>query len=155
MAQMQAKQDQVAANNLTASTTFMTNIAKQKGVMKIADGLYYKVLTPGKGAIPTANDSVEVNYEGTLINGTVFDSSFQRGKPVTFGVTQVIPGWTQALEKMPVGSTWMVYIAPNLAYGKFAPPSIGPNQALVFKIQLIKIVPSAGNSTAAAATTSK
>ncbi len=152
MQQMQAKQDQAATDNLTASNAYLTKIAAQEGVVKITDGLYYKVLTAGKGAVPTANDQVQVNYEGTLINGTVFDSSFKRGKPVTFGVSQVIPGWTKALETMPVGSTWMLYISPALAYGKFAPPEIGPNQALTFKVQLISIVPAA-TSTAAATST--
>jgi FKBP-type peptidyl-prolyl cis-trans isomerase FklB len=148
MQQMQAKQDQVASANLAASNAYLTKVASEKGVMKITDGLYYKVLTAGKGPMPTANDQVQVNYEGTLINGKVFDSSFQRGKPVTFGVSQVIPGWTKALQQMPVGSTWTLYISPALAYGKFAPPEIGPNQALIFKVQLISIVPAAANTAA-------
>lgn len=136
---MQAKEDAMAAANLKKSDVFMEHVANKRGIHKITDGLYYQVLTEGKGPMPTATDTVTVNYEGKLINGKVFDSSYQRGKPVTFAVNQVIPGWTQTLEHMPVGSTWMVYIAPNLAYGKMAPPVIGPNQALVFKIELISI----------------
>jgi FKBP-type peptidyl-prolyl cis-trans isomerase FklB len=136
---MMDKQNQMADQNQKASNDFMLKIAQEPGVTKITDGLYYKVLTAGTGAIPTAKDKVKVNYEGSLIDGTVFDSSYKRGAPISFGVNQVISGWTQALQKMPVGSTWMVYISPELAYGKFAPPVIGPNQALVFKIELIGI----------------
>ena len=137
--QMMNKQSQTADQNQKASDAFMAKIAAEPGVMKITDGLYYKVVQAGKGAVPTAKDTVKVNYEGSLIDGTVFDSSYKRGAPISFGVNQVIPGWTQALQKMPVGSTWMVYIAPNLAYGQSAPPVIGPNQALVFKIELLGI----------------
>lgn len=128
-----------AVANQKASTNYMQKVAKMKGVKKIEDGLYYKVLKAGSGTVPTANDSVTVNYEGTLVDGTVFDSSYKRGKPAEFQVNQVIPGWTKALEKMPQGSTWMLYIAPDLAYGKFAPPSIGANQALTFKVELINV----------------
>ena len=94
-----------------------------------------------KKTTPTATEgnNVKVHYKGTLNDGTVFDSSYKRGKPAEFKVNQVIPGWTKALEKMPQGSTWMLYIAPDLAYGKFAPPSIGPEQALIFKVELIKV----------------
>jgi FKBP-type peptidyl-prolyl cis-trans isomerase FklB len=114
---MMNKQNQMADQNQKASNDFMVKIAQEPGVIKISDGLYYKVLTAGTGAIPTSKDKVKVNYEGSLIDGTVFDSSYKRGTPISFGVTQVIPGWTQALQKMPVGSTWMVYISPELAYG--------------------------------------
>jgi FKBP-type peptidyl-prolyl cis-trans isomerase FklB len=137
--QMMNKQTQAADQNQQASDAFMAKIAKEPGVIKITDGLYYKVIQEGKGQIPTAKDTVKVNYEGSLINGTVFDSSYKRNSPISFGVNQVISGWTQALQKMPVGSTWMVYIAPDLAYGKFAPPVIGPNQALIFKIELLGV----------------
>jgi FKBP-type peptidyl-prolyl cis-trans isomerase FklB len=136
---MMNQQNQAADQNQKASDAYMAKIAQEPGVIKIADGLYYKVIQAGNGKIPTSKDTVKVNYEGSLINGTVFDSSYKRNSPISFGVNQVIPGWTQALQKMPVGSTWMVYIAPDLAYGKFAPPVIGPNQALVFKIELLGI----------------
>jgi FKBP-type peptidyl-prolyl cis-trans isomerase FklB len=128
-----------ALDNKKKSDVYMAKVAKTSSVKKIEDGLYYKVLKAGKGTMPTANDTVTVNYEGKLVNGTVFDSSYKRGKPAEFQVNQVIPGWTKALEKMPQGSTWMLYIAPDLAYGKFAPPSIGPEQALIFKVELIKV----------------
>ena len=139
MAKMQAKKDETSKTNLTASNAYIAKVAKMKGVKKITDGLYYKVLKAGTGAMPKANDTVTVNYEGKLINGKVFDSSYKRGTPAEFKVNQVIPGWTKALETMPQGSTWMLYISPDLAYGKFAPPSIGPNQALIFKVELIKV----------------
>ncbi len=135
----QKKAETEAVANQKASTNYMLKVAKMKGVNKIEDGLYYKVIKAGKGPLPTAEDTVTVNYEGKLVDGTVFDSSYKRGKPAEFQVSQVIPGWTKALEKMPKGSTWMLYIASDLAYGKFAPPSIGQNQALTFKIELIKI----------------
>jgi FKBP-type peptidyl-prolyl cis-trans isomerase FklB len=125
--------------NKKASSTYMTKVSKTSGVKKITDGLYYKVIKAGKGPLPTADDTVTVNYEGKLANGKVFDSSYKRGKPAEFQVSQVIPGWTKALQKMPQGSTWMIYISPDLAYGKFAPPTIGPEQALTFKVELIKI----------------
>ena len=126
--------------NKTASSAYMAKVAKMKGVKKIEDGLYYKVLKAGKGTMPTANDTVKVNYEGKLVNEKVFDSSYERKKPAEFKVNQVIPGWTKALQKMPQGSTWMIYISPDLAYGKFAPPSIGPEQALIFKVELIDVI---------------
>lgn len=139
MAKMKAKQDKLGVVNAKKSDAFMAKVAKEKGVKMIEKGLYYKVITAGKGKMPTAKDTVVVNYEGTLSDGTVFDSSYKRKEPATFRVDQVIPGWTKALQKMPVGSTWELYIAPNLAYGKFAPPSIGPNQALKFKVELLSI----------------
>ena len=141
MAKMETKQKALEATNLRASESFMAKVSKEKGVKKLADGLYYKVLILGHGPMPTANDSVTVNYEGKLINGKIFDSSYQRKQTATFQVNKVIPGWTQALEKMPQGSTWELYISPKLAYGEMAPPSIGPNQALTFKVDLIKVVP--------------
>ncbi len=139
MKQAAQKQQAAAATNMTASTAYLKQISTEAGVKELAPGLYYKVMTAGTGKIPGPKDTVTVNYEGTLVNGTVFDSSYKRGQPASFQVGQVIPGWTKTLENMPVGSTWMVYIAPDLAYGNYAPPQIGPNQALTFKIDLISI----------------
>lgn len=140
MVEQKAKKDASdSKKNSEASSAYMAKVAKMPGVKKIEDGLYYQVLKAGKGPMPKATDTVVVNYEGKLPNNKVFDSSYKRGTPASFPVNQVIPGWTKALVKMPVGSTWRLYIAPNLAYGKFAPPSIGPNQALTFKVDLIKI----------------
>ncbi len=139
------KQQPAAATNLQASQAYLAKIAKQPGVVQLQPGLYYKVLTKGTGPVPAATDTVSVNYEGTLPNGTVFDSSAQHGGPASFQVNQVIPGWSTVLQKMPVGSTWVVYIAPGLAYGVSAPPQIGPNQALTFKIQLLGNTASSGS----------
>jgi FKBP-type peptidyl-prolyl cis-trans isomerase FklB len=134
------KQYQVAMlNNEKSSSAYLAKIQQQSGVKTLTKGLYYKVITQGDGKIPTATDTVSVNYEGSLPNGQVFDSSYKRGQPTSFQVNKVIPGWTKALEKMPVGSTWELYIAPQLAYGAQAPAIIGPNQALTFKVNLLKI----------------
>lgn len=134
-----AKQQLAASANQTASDAYLKKIAAEPGVTQIQPGLYYKVITAGTGKMPSAKDVVTVNYEGTLPDGTVFDSSYKRGQPATFPLNQVIPGWTAALQKMPVGSTWMLYIAPSLAYGTTAPAQIGPNQALTFKVELLSI----------------
>ena len=136
------KQTKMSEKNKLASKKYIEKVANETGVKKLDTGVYYKVLkstTDVKKQIPTATDKVTVNYEGSLLNGKVFDSSYARKSPVTFGVNQVIPCWQKALQKMPVGSTWMVYCAPEQAYGKYAPESIGPNQALKFKVELIKI----------------
>jgi FKBP-type peptidyl-prolyl cis-trans isomerase FklB len=102
--------------------------------------LQYKVITEGKGAKPTAQDTVTVDYSGTLINGTEFDSSYKHGQPATFQVSAVIPGWTEALKLMTVGSTWELFIPASLAYGEQGvPPVIGPNEALIFKVHLIGV----------------
>ncbi len=138
-AAQQAKIDAQATTNATASQAFITKTSKQDGVMKLSDGVYYKVITMGKGPMPKATDTVTVNYEGSLMDGKVFDSSYARHTPASIPLNAVIPGWTTALTHMPVGSTWTLYLSPDQAYGKYAPPVIGPNQALVFKVELIKI----------------
>lgn len=129
-----------SAQNQKDGTKFLATNAKVPGVTTLKDGLQYKVITAGKGDKPGLNDTVTVNYEGQFINGQVFDSSYQRGKPVTFALNQVIKGWQEALTLMPAGSTWEVYIPGNLAYGEKGMGSvIGPNQTLIFKINLISI----------------
>lgn len=131
-----------AAENLKASEAFLAQNMTQDGVVALPSGLQYKVLVAGNGPKPSAEDQVKVHYTGSLIDGTVFDSSIERGEPVVFGVNQVIPGWTEALQLMPLGSTWMLYIPPNLAYGENgAGGVIGPNQALIFEVQLLDINP--------------
>jgi len=105
----------------------------------LPDGLQYKILQAGTGPKPTAGESVTVNYRGTLINGTEFDSSYKRGQPATFPVTGVIKGWTEALQLMPVGSKWQLFIPADLAYGERAPGDIGPNSTLIFEVELLKI----------------
>lgn len=139
MAKAQHVQQEEGAANLKTSNAYMAKMAKQPGVKKLETGVYYKVLKSGHGPKPTATDTVTVNYAGSLPNGKVFDSSYQRHQPATFTVGQVIPGWKAALQHMPQGSTWELYIAPNQAYGQMAPPTIGPNQALTFKVHLISI----------------
>jgi|SRR5579862_8679187 len=126
--------------NQKDSDAFLAQNKKKPGVVTLADGLQYKVITPGKGPKPTDTDVVTVHYAGKLIDGTEFDSSFKRGEPTTFPVNGVIPGWVEALKLMKVGSTWELFIPPALAYGEQgAPPSIGPNQALIFMVKLIDI----------------
>jgi len=135
------------AMTATANTTdanrgeaYLEKNKAKKGVVTLPDGLQYKVLTEGKGEKPGLNDTVTVHYAGTLVDGKEFDSSYKRGEPATFPVSGVIPGWTEALQLMPVGSTWELVIPAKLAYGdQGAPPVIGPNETLIFKVQLISV----------------
>ena len=127
--------------NKKAGEEFL-NINKGKaGVVTLPSGMQYQVLQKGEGPKPTASDKVKCHYHGTLINGTVFDSSVQRGEPAVFGVSQVIPGWVEALQLMPVGSKWRLFIPSDLAYGEHgAGEAIEPNSALVFDVELLDIV---------------
>lgn len=127
--------------NKKAGEEFL-NINKGKaGVVTLPSGLQYQVLKQGEGVKPTAADKVKCHYHGTLINGTVFDSSVQRGEPAVFGVSQVIPGWVEALQLMPVGSKWRLFIPSDLAYGeRGAGDAIEPNSTLVFDVELLDIV---------------
>ena len=127
--------------NKKAGEEFL-NINKGKaGVVTLPSGFLYQVLQKCEGPTPTSSDSVKCHYHGTLINGTVFDSSVQRGEPAVFGVSQVIPGWVEALQLMPVGSKWRLFIPSNLAYGEHgAGEAIEPNSALVFDVELLDIV---------------
>ena len=124
-----------------ANEQWLADVAQQEGMQKTQSGIIYKVLQQGEGAVPTAENTVRVHYEGSDINGKVFDSSYKRDEPTEFGVTQVIKGWTEVLCMMPVGSKWEVYIPAELAYGKNGAGSdIYPNSALKFIIELIDIV---------------
>jgi FKBP-type peptidyl-prolyl cis-trans isomerase FklB len=128
--------------NLKESMAFLEENKTREGVITLPSGLQYKELAAGIGESPKADDKVKVHYHGTFIDGEVFDSSKDRGEPIVFGVTQVIPGWTEALQLMKPGSRWMLYIPPGLAYGEQgAGGVIGPNQALVFEVELIEIIP--------------
>jgi FKBP-type peptidyl-prolyl cis-trans isomerase FklB len=127
------------ADSIAAGDAFMAENAKREGVITLPSGLQYEVLKAGKGAIPTETDRVKVHYHGTLINGTVFDSSVNRGEPSSFGVTQVIAGWTEALKLMPVGSKWKLYIPYNLAYGAQDRGTIKPYSNLIFDVELLEI----------------
>lgn len=120
---------------------FLAENAKRSEVVTLASGLQYEILTAGDGAIPTAENSVKVHYHGTTIDGNVFDSSVSRGEPATFGVTQVISGWVEALQLMPVGSKWKLFIPSDLAYGaQGAGQAIAPHATLVFEVELLDIV---------------
>ena len=118
---------------------FMAKIAKTEGLNKLENGVYYEVIEEGKGEIPADTNMVKVNYEGKLINDTIFDSSYKRDQPTTFRCNQVIPGWTNALTHMPVGSKWKVYIPQDQAYGDREAGQIKPFSALVFTIELLGI----------------
>ncbi len=118
---------------------YMAKIAKKDGVKELGDGIYYEVLTEGTGAVPADTSRVSVNYEGKLLNDTIFDSSYQRGEPAKFLCKQVIPGWQKAMTSMPVGSTWMVYIPQEQAYGERDGGKIPPFSCLIFKIELLGI----------------
>ncbi len=140
VAKRNAEVQQKAQQNLKAGQDFLANNKKQPGVVTLPDGLQYKVMTMGTGPKPTQTDTVKVDYTGTLINGTVFDSSEKQGQPISFKVNQVIKGWTEVLQLMPVGSTWQVFIPADLAYGAQAVGNvIGPNETLIFTIHLISI----------------
>ncbi len=121
-------------------TAFLDANKSKNGVVTLPSGLQYKILTQGTGPKPTASDSVVCNYRGTLINGTEFDSSYKRGEPATFPVNGVIKGWTEALQLMPVGSKWQLFVPSDLAYGERSPaPEIGPNSTLIFEVELLSI----------------
>ncbi|MBV8062879.1 MAG: FKBP-type peptidyl-prolyl cis-trans isomerase [Nevskia sp.] len=129
-----------AAKNKEAGDKFLADNGKKAGVKTTASGLEYEVLTEGKGEHPKATDKVTVNYKGTLLDGTVFDSSYDRNQPVSFPLANVIPGWTEGVQLMTPGSKYKFYLPSNLAYGeRGAPPKIGPNSTLVFEVELISI----------------
>jgi len=136
--QMQASEE-VALVNLEEGEAFLAENAGKEGVMTTLSGLQYEVLEKGEGDKPTATDTVKVHYTGRLLDGTVFDSSVQRGEPVEFPLNQVIPGWTEGLQLMSPGATYRFWIPANLAYGEQAPPAIGPNQVLDFEVELIEV----------------
>lgn len=134
-------QDEIAETNKQAGKEFLAENAKRSGVVVLPSGLQYEVLAEGKGRKPKATDKVQCHYHGTLIDGQVFDSSIQRGAPAVFGVNQVIPGWVEALQLMPEGSRWKLYIPSDLAYGEQgAGGSIPANATLIFEVELIKIL---------------
>jgi FKBP-type peptidyl-prolyl cis-trans isomerase len=131
---------QLAETNKKEGETFLAANKSKAGVISLPSGLQYKILQEGTGPKPTAADTVTVNYRGTLLDGTEFDSSYKRGQPVSFPVGGIIKGWTEALLLMPVGSKWQLFIPPELAYGpRQAGPAIGPNSTLVFEVELLSI----------------
>src|SRR3990167_3101532 len=146
-AKMTAAMAADAAKNEASGSQFLTENAKKAGVHTTKSGLEYRVITPGQGAHPGATSTVTVDYEGRLVNGTVFDSSYKRGEPATFALDAVIPGWQEALQLMQPGATWEIVIPPQLAYGKNGVPgAIPPNATLIFKVHLISVAPPAKKS---------
>lgn len=143
--EMQKKQEAEAAKmadvNAKAGVEFLAENGRRAEVRTLPSGLQYEVLTEGHGPRPKADDQVQVHYTGTLVDGTKFDSSVDRGEPATFGVSQVIPGWVEALQLMPEGSKWRLFIPSALAYGPQGVPGIGPNQTLLFDVELLKVYP--------------
>lgn len=143
----QKKQEAEAQKNIAIGEAFLAENEKKEGVQKTASGLQYKVVQAGNGASPSAEDKVKVHYTGKLIDGTVFDSSVERGQPTTFGVNQVIPGWVEGLQLMKLGSKYEFYIPSGLAYGprgtpaRGAAPGIPGNSVLIFEVELIEINP--------------
>ena len=134
-------QNEIAEENRRAGEAFLAENAKRPEVVVLPSGLQYEVLAEGTGRKPKATDKVQCHYHGTLIDGQVFDSSVQRGTPAVFGVNQVIPGWVEALQLMPEGSRWKLYIPSDLAYGEQgAGGSIPANATLIFEVELIKVL---------------
>ncbi|MCB0546703.1 MAG: FKBP-type peptidyl-prolyl cis-trans isomerase [Phaeodactylibacter sp.] len=137
---MQKKQEAKFESNIAEGKAFLEANAQREEVTILPSGLQYEVLKEGNGSKPSATDKVTVHYHGMLIDGTVFDSSIERGQPATFGVNQVIKGWTEALQLMPEGSKWKLYIPSDLAYGsRGAGPKIGPYSTLIFEVELLKV----------------
>lgn len=140
-AEMQAEAAKQGEVNRKNGEAFLTENAKREGIKLTESGLQYEVLESGKGDSPKASDNVEVHYTGKLIDGTVFDSSVERGVPASFGVTQVIPGWVEALQLMHEGDKWRLYIPSDLAYGSNgAGGVIGPNMTLIFDVELLRVI---------------
>ena len=137
-----AAAEELGKQNLELGEKYLAENGKRAEVKTLPSGLQYEVITEGDGPMPEATDQVEVHYTGKLIDGTVFDSSVDRGVPATFGVTQVIPGWVEALQLMKAGSKWRLFIPSNLAYGPNGAPGspIGPNATLVFDVELLKVI---------------
>ena len=139
-AAQKAKAQEASGPNRKAGEAFLVANKAKDGVKTLPDGMQYKILTEGKGPKPSASDTVTVNYRGTLISGKEFDSSYKRGEPASFSVGGVIKGWTEALQLMPVGSKWQLFIPADLAYGdRGAGGDIGPGETLIFEVELLSI----------------
>lgn len=149
----QGQYQEAVQKNKADGDAFLTANKAKPGVVVLPSGLQYKIIQPGDGPKPTAADTVVCNYRGMLVDGTEFDSSYKRGQPATFPVGQVIKGWTEALQLMPVGSKWELYIPPTLGYGERGTGQngpIGPNETLIFQVELVSIQPKAAAPAAGA-----
>jgi len=144
-----AVQAEKAEKSKKEGDEFLAANKTKESVVALPSGLQYKILKQGTGEKPTLDDTVVCNYKGTLINGTVFDASEKHGGPATFPVKGVIPGWTEALQLMPVGSKWQLFVPANLAYGEQGPGDIGPNATLIFEVELVSIQKAGAPATAA------
>ena len=134
-------QQEAGEKDKKAGAEFLQANKEKEGIFVTESGLQYEILTAGDGAKPKATDTVRCHYEGKLINGTIFDSSFKSNQPADFSVNQVIPGWVEALQLMPVGSKWRLYVPSELAYGEYgAGEQIGPNATLIFDVELLEIL---------------
>lgn len=142
-AKHEQKVEEEAETNKKKSDAYLAENKTKEGVVTLPSGLEYKVLVEGTGPKPTATDTVVCNYKGTFLDNTEFDSSYKRGKPATFPVSGIIKGWTEALQLMPVGSKWQLFIPPDLAYGPAGRPGIAPNSTLLFEVELLSIQPKA------------
>lgn len=139
-AEQQAKQEAAGAENQQAGEEFLAANAEKEGVETLPSGLQLKQIEAGEGKTPDAADTVTVHYRGRLLDGTVFDSSYERGEPVSFPLQNVIPGWTEGLQHMQEGSKYELYIPPNLGYGPGGSgPTIGPNETLIFEVELLEV----------------
>jgi FKBP-type peptidyl-prolyl cis-trans isomerase FklB len=145
-----AQQAEKATAAQQEGEAFLAANKAKEGVVTLPSGLQYKILKAGTGEKPTLDDSVVCNYKGTLINGTEFDASEKHGGPATFPVNRVIAGWTEALQLMPVGSKWQLFVPSNLAYGANGPGDIGPNATLIFEVELVSIQKAAAPAAGAA-----
>lgn len=144
ISQKQAEAKALSDSNKKSGEAFLTNNKKQAGVVTLADGLQYKVIKAGTGVAPKEGETITVNYSGKFVDGKEFDSSYQRGKPAVFVLSkELIPGWVEALKLMKAGSTWELYVPAHLAYGERGVGPIGPNQVLIFKIELLSVAPTA------------
>jgi FKBP-type peptidyl-prolyl cis-trans isomerase FklB len=152
---MEQKQAATAQKNAGEGEKFLTENKTKEGVKTTASGLQYKMLKEGTGATPKTTDTVTVNYRGTLIDGTEFDSSYKRGQPATFPVTGVIKGWTEALQLMKPGSKCQLFIPANLAYGEQGRPGLPPNSTLIFEVELLDVKSSQSAATATPSPTAK
>lgn len=136
---MMETRKKAALENQKEGDAFLAENKKKKDVVTLPSGLQYTIITAGKGNKPKETDTVEVNYKGTLINGTEFDSSYKRGQPATLKISEIIPGWREALQLMPVGSKWKLFIPAKLAYGEKGAGPISPNATLLFEVELLAV----------------